>query len=57
MKVTKSFIKVEGVRVFFATIPLEIPGMFFKVTKTFIKDELVRVFCATVLFEILVFEL
>ena len=67
MKVTKSFIKGEGVRVFSATVPLEIPmfllwrdghtGMFFKVTVTFIKGELARVFCATVPFEILVFKL
>lgn len=67
MKVTKSFIKGEGVRVFCANVPLEIPmfllwrdghtGIFFKITIAFIKGDGVRVFGATVLFEILLFQI
>lgn len=67
MKVIKSFIKGEGVRVFCPTLPLEIPafllwrdghsGIFFKISITFIKGDGVRVFCATVRLETLVFKL
>ena len=67
MKVTKSFINGEGVRVFCVNVSLEIPifllwrdghtGIVLKITIAFIKEEGVRVFCATVPFKILVFKL